>query len=208
MTNSKRYKIGWANRVTLARLLLIAPFVVCLLNQNEPGTSYRLWALAIFALMAVSDFLDGFLARRFQDESPLGAFLDPLADKLLVTFALVILSVMGVTDWNSQPPRSIHMPAWVAVAAIAKDLIVSCGFAVIYLSTNTVLIRPRRLGKWCTAVELVLVLAMLLWPVLPTMLDRLPQALWMTTAALAALATIDYIRDGNQYIITTLAARK
>lgn len=208
MPNDKPHKIGWANRVTIARLLLIGPFVICLLNQNEPGSPFRLWALIVFAVMAFSDFLDGFLARRFHDESPLGAFLDPLADKVLVTFAIVILCVMGVTDYVFEPTRILRLPTWVVVAALGKDLIVCCGFFVVYLSTNTVLIRPRRLGKWCTTLELLLVLAMLLWPVLPIWLNRLPQVLWSGAAALAVLAAIDYIRDGNRYIITTLAARR
>ena len=206
MPNEKSHKIGWANRVTITRLLLIGPFVVCLLNQNEPESPFRLLALIIFALMAFSDFLDGYLARRFHDESPLGAFLDPLADKLLVTFAVVILCVMGVTDHVRL--RTLHIPTWVVVAAIGKDLIVTSGFLVVYISTNTVLVRPRKLGKWCTTIELILVLAMLLWPVMPNWLSRLPQGLWTTAAALATLATIDYIRDGNRYIISTLAARR
>ncbi|MEK6642682.1 MAG: CDP-alcohol phosphatidyltransferase family protein [Planctomycetota bacterium] len=210
MPTGTHHKIGWANRVTLGRLFLIAPFVLCLLNQNDPTKLWLRWAaIAIFALMAASDAIDGYLARRLHDESPLGAFLDPLADKLLVTFAVILLCFNGVADHNSAGAlHTLRLPNWVVVAAIAKDLIVSLGFVVIYLSTGTLLLKPRWLGKTCTTVELLLVLAMLLWPSLPAPLADTPRILWTATTVLAALAAVDYIRSGNHYIISTNAAKK
>lgn len=210
MPRSSHHKIGWANRVTLARIFFIAPFVLCLLNQNSPDQLWLRWvAIAIFALMAISDGVDGYLARRLHDESPLGAFLDPLADKLLVTFAVVLLCIYGVTDHHAGGGlRTLHLPNWVVVAAIGKDLIVSLGFVVIYLSTHTLLLKPSWLGKTCTTVELLLVLSMLLWPSLPGMLAEIPRILWIATTVLAALAAVDYIRSGNHYIISTNAAKR
>jgi cardiolipin synthase len=208
MSTTARYKIGWANRVTISRLLLIGPFVVCLLNLNDPQNDwFRVTAIAIFAVMALSDLVDGYLARRLHDESPLGAFLDPVADKLLVTFAVIILCVVGVVDHGGGEPRLLKLPNWVVVAAIGKDLLVSIGFAVVYFSTGDIHIEPRRLGKWCTTVELALVVAMLLWPSLPPVADKLPHALWIATTALAFLATVDYIRAGNNYIMSAANAR-
>ncbi len=196
--------LGWPNRITIARLLLIAPFVVCLLNQNEPERDWlRLLAIAIFALMAISDALDGYLARRLQDITLLGRFLDPLADKLLITVAVIVLSLNGVSDMSDiSSPRVLFLPNWVAVAAIGKDLLVSLGFAVIRLVTGKVFIRPRFLGKFCTAVQLVLVLTMLLWPDLPVWLSGLPRVLWFTATGLAIAAAIDYIRLGTRYLAT------
>jgi CDP-diacylglycerol--glycerol-3-phosphate 3-phosphatidyltransferase len=203
------YKIGWANRVTLARLFLIAPFVVCLLNLNDASRASLRWiAVGIFALMAVSDWIDGFLARRFHDESPLGAFLDPLADKLLVTFALVILCIRGIQVETLDGVNTLTLPNWVVVLAIGKDLLVSIGFLVVYLTTKTVYIKPRQLGKWCTTVELLLVLAVLIWPSLPAALALLPQGLWIAVAVLAVLSTLDYIRAGNAYIMSFSAERR
>lgn len=194
--------MGWPNRISVGRLLLIAPFVACLLSQ--PGHPYlRHVAMGLFALMAISDFLDGYLARRLKDESPLGAFLDPLADKLLVTFAVIILAIVGVREGTDPQTKTEFLPAWVAVAAVGKDLLVSIGFAVVYLSTTRVHIQPRRLGKWCTTVELVMVLAMLLWPELYG-LGRFGyyfvRGLWIAVVALAILATLDYIRAGSRFI--------
>jgi CDP-diacylglycerol--glycerol-3-phosphate 3-phosphatidyltransferase len=209
MASTARYKIGWANRVTIGRLLLIGPFVVCLLNLNDPQNQWSRWAaIIIFVVMALSDLVDGYLARRLHDESPLGAFLDPVADKLLVTFAVIILCVVGVVDHDGSEPRLLRLPNWVVVAAIGKDILVSIGFAVIYFSTGTIHIEPRRLGKWCTTVAMALVIAMLLWPSLPSAADRLPEVLWIATTALAVLSTVDYIRAGNNYIMSTAGTRR
>ena len=85
--------LSWPNRITLFRLLLIAPFIVLILNQREWGDSARYGALAVFVIMAVSDFLDGMLARRLNRKTRFGAIPDPLADKALIISAVVLLSL-------------------------------------------------------------------------------------------------------------------
>jgi cardiolipin synthase len=198
--------MGWANRVTIARLLLIAPFVICLLNFNDVGYSYlRYVAIGIFGVMALSDMLDGYLARRFDDQSPLGAFLDPLADKLLITLTVIILAINGVSN-GASPPIVLKLPNYVAVAAIGKDLIVSIGFAVVYIFTGKVFIQPSRLGKWCTALELLMMLAMLLWMHLPGPLYHVIRATWIAVIVIAATTTIDYIRIGSRFIAESTAS--
>lgn len=202
--------MGWPNRITLGRLLAIGPFVVCLLNLDHPDRSWLRWAaVAIFVLMAVSDLLDGYLARRLKDESPLGAFLDPLADKLFVTFSVIILAVKGIHVRTADGTDVVlSLPNWVAVAAIGKDLLVSIGFAVIYVITGRIFIQPRRLGKWCTTIQLGLVLCILLWPSLPRQVEKLPEALWYAATALAILAALDYIRLGSRFLSTASAEGK
>jgi CDP-diacylglycerol--glycerol-3-phosphate 3-phosphatidyltransferase len=192
-------RLGWPNRITISRILAIGPFVVCLLHLNEPGQAVWRWtAVGLFSLMALSDLADGYLARRLRDESPLGRFLDPLADKLLVTVAVVILCIRGVHDGVGD--TVLRLPNWVVVTAIGKDLIVSLGFAIVYMSTGRVFIQPRWLGKWCTTLQLALVLSMLLWPVLPAAVGSLPQWLWIAASVLAIAATLDYIRLGNRFV--------
>ncbi len=200
-------RMGWPNRISVGRVLAIGPFVVCLLNLDEPGRGWLRWlAIGLFGAMAVSDMLDGYLARRLRDESPLGAFLDPLADKLLVTAAVLILCIRGVHKPAEPDGMSLLvLPNWVAVGAIGKDLVVCIGFAIIYVSTGRVFIQPRRLGKWCTTVQLAMVLAMLLWPSLPNGASRLPQIMWTIATALAALAALDYIRLGSRHLATAAA---
>ena len=191
-------QLGWPNRLTIARILLIGPFLVCLLNMQKPGFEWIRWAaVGVFALMAASDMLDGFLARRLREVSDLGGFLDPLADKLMVTTTVLALCTLGIHD-AGDPGRSLLLPNWVAVAAIAKDLIVSIGFLVIYVMTGRRYIEARFLGKACTAVQLALVLAMLLWLNLPAPLARLPEILWTVATILAVAASLDYIRVGTR----------
>ncbi len=199
---SQKKRLGWPNRITIGRMLLIGPFVVCLLNQDTPGNDWLRWAaVGVFGLMAASDFLDGLLARRLHDESDLGKFLDPLADKLLITSAVLILSMHGILAPSpEEPERKIYLPNWVAVAAIGKDLIVSIGFGLLHLLTGAAKAEPRWLGKWCTMVQLVLVLALLVQPDFPAELQPLSGALALAATALAIAAALDYVRIGARQL--------
>ena len=201
------FHLGWANRITIGRLLLIWPFALCLLYLNEPGWAWLRWfALVIFGVMALSDTLDGYLARRLRDESPLGKFLDPLADKLLTTVAVLMLCVVGIRDISDATGDSfLLLPPWVAVVAVGKDLLVSFGFMVVYLATGRILIRPRFFGKSCMVVQMLLVVAMLLWPNLPIWLSGLPKVLWYVATVLAVSAALDYVRLGSRYVATVVA---
>jgi CDP-diacylglycerol--glycerol-3-phosphate 3-phosphatidyltransferase len=189
-------KLSWPNRITITRILLIAPFVVCLLHLQDP--LYAPWpryaALAIFALMAISDGLDGYLARRLQQRTRLGAFLDPMADKLLITCAMVMLGYAGTSVVGKK------IPDIVVVAAIAKDLLVIVGFMIIFFMSGQALVRPRLSGKACTAVQLLTVLSVLLWPDLPPWLTYLPDTLWWLSLVLAVVAALDYVREGGQFL--------
>lgn len=197
-------KLGWPNRLTIGRILLVGPFIVCLLNQDKPGAGWLRWvAIGVFALMALSDLLDGYLARRLNDESDLGKFLDPLADKLLITTAVLALCIVGVRDEANG--SALFLPNWVVVAVLGKDVLVCTGFAVLYLSTGHASIEPRLLGKWCTTVQLLLVLAMLLWLNLPGWLSRLPEVLWFGATILSAAAAVDYLRVGTRQLVHSAA---
>lgn len=199
---SSQFRLGWPNRISIGRVLFVAPFVICLLNLNQPGQTWLRWlAIGLFAVMAASDGLDGWLARRLRQESLLGAFLDPLADKLLVTATVIILAIRGVLD-ESDPEnlRTLYLPNWVAVTAIGKDLVVCIGFGILRLTTGRLHIRPRRLGKWCTTVQLLMVLSMLLWPSLPETMRGLPEILWITATILAVAAALDYVRIGSRFL--------
>ena len=91
-------KLNWANRITIFRILLIVPFVSFMLKTNDAALSQtaqhmmRHISMALFLLMAVSDGLDGYLARTKNQITKLGAFLDPIADKLLITSACLLLA--------------------------------------------------------------------------------------------------------------------
>ena len=108
------------NLVTIARMVLVPPFIM-LVVSNRPG-----WALAVFATAGISDALDGFVARRFGQRSELGAFLDPVADKLLVTAALVVLSI---PDHPASFPHFVllnRFPILLTILTISRDVFITC----------------------------------------------------------------------------------
>lgn len=196
--------LTWPNRITLSRIILIAPFVVCVLSIQDPvwGTAARRGALGILVAMAISDVLDGFLARRLHEETPLGKFLDPLADKLLMVCAVVLLARQ-----NTSVVGCI-LPSVVVVAAIAKDLAVIVGFCIIYIVTSRACISPRRPGKLCTTAQLAMVFAVLLYPDLPAFLNRLPDVCWWIATGLAVVTTVDYYRFGQRFIASASQAER
>lgn len=195
--------LSWPNRITVSRIILIAPFVICLLHLQDAAwaTAARRGALAIFVLMAITDALDGYVARRLNHETPLGKFLDPLADKLLVIAAVLLLAREGTNV------SGYVLPATVVVVALGKDLCVLIGFAIIYIHTGRTCIVPRRLGKLCTTAQLTMLTAVLLAPDLPAILGWLPRALWWLATAMAVAATVDYYRFGQRFMATSLETK-
>jgi len=194
---SRSATLGWPNRISLARIVLVAPYVVCLLNLDAAWPiSPRLVALAIFVLMAASDGLDGLLARRLRQETPLGRFLDPLGDKLLITASVVLLAAVGVPNGGVVE----RLPVWIAAAVIGKDLLIIVGFAIASHLVGHLVIEPRPLGKACTVAQLLLVLVWLLKPDLPAAAQSLPSVMIWIVAALVVAASIDYIRLGIRIV--------
>lgn len=189
-------KMSWPNRLTIARILLIGPFVVALLNLQEPGWENfaRRSAVVIFFVMALTDGLDGYLARRLRQETLAGRFLDPVADKLLVLFSVVLLAHEGTTVPQAQLPPSV------AVIAVGKDIIVVVGFFIVYLTTSRIFIQPNRIGKATTLVQLAMVIAILISPDLPGWLEILPRILWWLASVLAILTIVSYFQIARRFI--------
>ncbi len=198
-----RFRLSWPTRITLMRILLIAPFVGCMLNTHDPQfgqASQRLLrhiAVGLFFLMAISDAIDGYLARRNKQITKLGTFLDPLADKLLITSAsLLLVSEQGhVEGWQ--------LPTMVVVLIIGKDILITLGFLVVYLITSQIHIVPVRAGKLATAFQLSMVIAVLVAPELAAVIPGYAwfvRVLWWSAAAAAVLAALIYIRNGTRYI--------
>jgi CDP-diacylglycerol--glycerol-3-phosphate 3-phosphatidyltransferase len=175
----------------------VAPVVVLLIYQHE-----WLWArhavIAVFAVMAASDYLDGYLARHRGQITRLGRFLDPLADKLLIISTVILLA----TGTASVP--AVRLMPWVAVVIVAKDLWVVVGFLVIFLFTGHLQVSPSRAGKLCTVVQLAMVLAILAAPDVNGLLagygaglgSALARLLCYAAAGSSVLAVISYTRMG------------
>jgi CDP-diacylglycerol--glycerol-3-phosphate 3-phosphatidyltransferase len=196
-------KLSWASRITILRILLIIPFVSFMLKINDPVLSpdaqqaMRYVSTVIFLTMAVSDGVDGYLARRKKQITKFGAFLDPIADKLLMTCACLLLaSQRGHVEDFLLPPT-------VVVLIIGKDLFLLIGFTIVYLITSRVCIAPVFVGKLATTLQLSMVAAILIAPevssVLPGWIWFL-RVLWWSAAGTAILATLIYIRNGSRYI--------
>ncbi len=182
-----------ANKITVVRLLLIPVFIVfaayysASISAGEEKVIYRILALIVFATASLSDALDGYIARRYNQSTPLGRFLDPVADKLLLLSGVVTLSV---TNWHA------GLPIWFAVLVIARDVIISVGVLIIHLTNGSAHVKPHLTGKICTFLQLSCVCWVLIdfwsvhsrpWPL--DVLIYLAAALTLSTGYL-------YLRDG------------
>lgn len=194
-----KLRMSWPNRITLARIMLIVPFVIIMLHVNDPTyKSYaRYGALLIFLIMAFSDALDGYLARKTHDITGLGTFLDPLADKLLITCACLLLAAPQTAI------DSMKLPDVVVVVIIAKDLYTTLGFLIVYFVTGKTKITPDRSGKLSTLLQLSMVLAILISPDVMRFFAGFRyfvHMLWWAATASAILTVIQYTRQGSRYM--------
>jgi cardiolipin synthase len=148
---------------------------------------YYRWGLAVFVVAGLSDAIDGFLARRFRQESELGTIIDPIADKLLMTTAFVILSLQSVLP----QVRHLPVPFWVTAVVIGRDILILAVAAAISIMTGFRGFRPSFLGKLSTLVQVIGVALILLATVtgytfyLPTV--------YSSVALLAFVSGIHYI---------------
>jgi len=193
--------LNWPNRITISRIVLVVPFVICLLNLNEPWIGWRYLAIALFVAMGLSDALDGFLARRLQESTPLGRFLDPVGDKLLIVSSVILLSI----DATAVP--GFRLPSWVPVIAIGKDVLTVIGFLLVYAATGQFVLEPRILGKACTLIQLLMIGYCLAAPNMAPWLHRPWPMLWWLASAAAIAASVDYVRLGTRFAAEHHAGR-
>lgn len=188
----------WPMGLTMLRLLLLPAFLWVMLLEagraTPDGNRHRWWAVGIFAVMAITDKLDGYLARRLNQTSKIGTILDPVADKLLIASSVVLLSF----DWAAG--RAYRIPLWVVGAVYGKDLVVALGTVALLALVGKVSIAPRMLGKAGTFFQLLLVMLTLLAPDLdrlaPGSARRVLAGLWWLVTAICVAAAVDYIALG------------
>ena len=135
------------NLLTFLRMALI-PVFASLLFYGYSG-----YALIVFVIAGVSDGVDGFLARRFKQETELGTIIDPIADKLLMTTAFIVLTIPNVL----QPVHHLPVPFWVTAAVIGRDVLIITVAAAINVMTGFRGFKPSFLGKLSTFVQVVAV---------------------------------------------------
>ena len=142
----KREIFNLPNIITLIRISVV-PFLFILLT--EPGEFWSLLLAILFALASITDMLDGYLARKYNMITTMGKFLDPLADKLIVNTAMILMIPIG------------RIPAWIVAITIIRDLIVD-GIRSI-ASSEGLYIQASILGKQKTIAQLFAVTALMVW---------------------------------------------
>src|SRR5213592_1741265 len=147
-----------ANKITVARILMIPAFVTMAIyygqsiQRGAPLEWQRFTAIAIFLIAAVSDGLDGYIARRYKQRSALGAILDPIADKGLLLSGIITLSI---SNWSDIDPEYGRFPAWFPVLVITRDAVILVGAGVLHLLVGRVHVRPRWTGKVATVSQMI-----------------------------------------------------
>jgi cardiolipin synthase len=173
-----------ANLLSILRLILIPVFITATYYQQF------LWALALFLSAAVTDVLDGLVARSLNQKTQLGAILDPMADKLLLVAAFIILSLPRFTI---TPP----IPFWLTATVISRDAFIVLGAVVINISTGFSRFRPSIPGKINTFVQVTMIIIFLV--VNAFSLNQRP--LWITyyaTLFMAVFSGLHYILHINR----------
>lgn len=182
-----------ANKITILRILLVPFFVVEILYYVETGIElHRLLGLLAFAVAAILDGVDGYVARHYNQRSELGTVLDPLADKLLLVSSVVVLSF-------DHAPRLGQIPLWLTGTIIGRDLLLGIGAIVVRLVVGQITVRPRVTGKIATVFQMVTVSWILLHWDFAFHGCFLP--LWILgTGLFTAASGLLYIWDGTQQL--------
>ena len=136
------------NQLTLLRMILAVPFIFFLEAAAAGGTTYRVIALVIFAVAAITDFLDGYIARKHNLITDFGKLMDPLADKILVISALVIFVDLE------------YIPAWMSIVVIAREFLIS-GIRTI-AATKGEVIPAGKLGKYKTTAQMIAIIIIII----------------------------------------------
>lgn len=186
----KQPTLNTANAITLLRVLCVPVFIALLIRhrqiflatpQADALVFYRYSAFAVFVFATLSDAVDGFIARHFNQRTLLGTWLDPLADKLLLTAAVVMLSMrLGLP---------FQMPFWFPIILISRDVLLLFGSIIIFMLRGHVEVRPSLIGKLTTTAQMAVMIATL---------AALPNKCIFALALFAALCTVV---SGAQYVL-------
>lgn len=182
------------NILTYARIVAVPLVVLCFFVEGRlhGSDTARWWAVFLFSAASITDWLDGYLARAWQQTSTIGRMLDPIADKLLVAAALLVLAADGtIAGWS----------IWAAIVILCREILVS-GLRE-YLAALKVSVPVTRLAKWKTAAQMVAIAFLLAGPAGDQIFPYVTQLgiLFLWIAALITLYTgYDYFRAGLRHI--------
>ena len=169
------------NILTLIRVLLTPVFVIFIINK------YFQWALLTFAIAGITDGLDGLIARLTHQRTELGAYLDPIADKLLTFAAFISLAIIEM------------IPSWLVVIVITRDIIILVGFLVMFLTNHHPKINPSLLSKMTTTFQIITTLFALLAGLFPAF--KHPSILaYYVTGIITILSGAQYVYIGARIL--------
>ena len=176
-----------ANQLTLLRVILIPPFVILLLY------GYRGWALVTFLAAGLTDLFDGLIARTRGQKTTLGAWLDPMADKLLLVTMFVMLTLPGLGTAN-------RLPLWFTVLVLSRDIVIVLTVAIVNLAVGPRTFRPSIFGKIATATYIMT-------GVITLYFNYLETASAVITAFVYASLAITFISAGHYFVKVFSPAR-
>jgi CDP-diacylglycerol---glycerol-3-phosphate 3-phosphatidyltransferase len=174
------HKMNLATRLTMLRVIMIPLFIYIVLSKMEYS---NLWALLVFVAASFTDFLDGYIARKYSQITKLGKFLDPLADKLLVTSALVCLVELG------------RLSSWVVIIILSREFIVSVFRAV--AASDGIVIAASIWGKLKTNAQMAAIVALLMGGY-PFSLGIVTDILVWISVALTIISGVEYVYANRQ----------
>ena len=180
-----------ANQMTLLRMLLVPAFVILVIY------GFLGWALVTFAVAGLTDMLDGIIARRSGQQSSLGAWLDPMADKLLAVSTFIVLTVPGLGLAN-------RLPIWLTVLIITRDVVIVATVAIVNLAVGPRTFRPSIFGKIATATYMMTVVVAMLFNYLGRHSAIVDAFIW-ASLAITLLSSLHYIRHASRIINTPQA---
>lgn len=165
------------NFLSLARILLIPVLIILLINDAFFG------ALLIFIIAGLTDAADGMLARLMQQRTIIGAYLDPLADKLLSGSSFICLAILGL------------IPGWLAVLVISRDVIILSGLLILFIINRIPKIQPTLASKMTTFFQLITIVLVLFAQIAPFSSLFLKILIW-TTGGLTIYSGLQYVKKG------------
>lgn len=175
--------MSFANKITIFRILSVPFFITALVYYTPQKDYLRIIALSIFILAVISDVIDGYIARVKKQKTKAGAILDPLADKILLITAFILLYRISNLYFD------IKLPLWIALIVIFRDAILLIGGGVVILSNQENKISPTWIGKTSTFFQTMTIVTLLL------KLD-FSFYVWNIAIAFTVISGIDYLRKG------------
>ena len=168
----------WPNLLSALRIAIVPLFIIAVI-EGRPGVAFILFTMA-----GLTDLLDGYIARHHDQQSVLGAYLDPAADKLLITAAFILLSWPGVH-------QGLQIPIWVTVLVITRDVIIVTVALIVRLTVGLKKFPPTSISRWNTGFQIAAILIYLLTG-LTREVDLLAKAVLATMVLLTAVSGLEY----------------